>query len=79
MFWGFNTDDTSLCRSVIDDSIKSQRYDTKLCTLVRLLFWSSEECGVTLYCNYFQVNSGNNGTLRVPSMGKIDQFENYSY
>ena len=32
-------------------------YDTKLCLMMRILFWSSGKCGESLYCHYSQVHS----------------------
>ena len=32
-------------------------YDTKIYLMIRLLFWSSGECEITLHCHYSQVHS----------------------
>ena len=43
-----------------------------------LLFGRSVECGISLHCHYFPVNSNIEWLyLRIPSMSQIGQFKNY--
>ena len=54
-------------------------YDARLYPVVRPQFWSSGVCGVLFHCYYSLVYSDTVVSVRVPTIGHIDLFENYQY
>ena len=54
----------------------SLRYDTKLHFIMRLHFWRSGKCGVSLHCHYSQIHWPR---VVISCMDHVDLFKNYLY
>ena len=54
---------------------KTSAYDSKYHHMVRLLFWSSRECGVLFHCHYSQVHSDLEGLLGLHLLVKYIYFK----
>ena len=54
-------------------------YDSKVHLMVKLQYWRSGVCSVSLHCIPGPLWPKVTGLVRVPTMGQIELFKNYSY